>query len=467
MIGKIAPNGKSARGLANYLLRRGRGRIIAGTMAGLTPRELSREFGALRRLNPKLTKAVAHLMLSPAPGDPPLTDVQWQQIAERYAEEMGYANTAWCGVVHNDTDHQHLHIIACRIDIHGKTISDANSYRKSEAIVRRLEQEFGLMTVASPTGKQRKTQSNPQPTTTTSEEPNTMSDTTPAPPNPFHPSDPQHGTWPHPFEPGRDAAQLAIVEATPTIVVPGAQPGGSITDKETLAMRRAIVEPSYEVQMRAIFGDDLTRVHRHGNSATLYFKSPWRIEDSGHKLRVMDYKPNEASQAAASIVRMAVNPPKCWKSISFTGSDAFVLCAMREARKSGIEIIAVGLSQIEILAKVYAEEQGGMAAMAGPANLIKFPTDPILAPLAELDELPAQTLPKTAPPLAPVVPPAVAPPALPIRSPHDIKIPVVGVLPVFMNLRERLKDRRENRVPAKPVPTPPTAPAAPKKPSSP
>lgn len=466
MIGKIAPNGKGARGLASYLLRRGRGRIIAGTMAGLTPRELSREFGALRRLNPKLTKAVAHLMLSPAPGDPPLNDGQWQQIAERYAEAMGYANTAWCGVVHNDTDHQHLHIIACRIDIHGKTISDANSYRKSEAIVRRLEHEFGLVAVASPTGIKRKSQTCQQ-TPTTSEE---LTMTKANPPNPFEPPDSQHATWPYPFEPGRDAAQLALVEATPAIVVPSAQPGESITDKEALAMRRAVVEPSYEGQMRAIFGEDLTRVHRHGNSATLYFKSPWRIEDSGHKLRVMDYKPSEAAQAATSIVRMAVNPPKCWKSITFTGSDAFVLYAMREARKSSMEIIAVGQSQIEILAKVYAEEQGGMASASGPASKAAAsadPVDPVFAPLLELDDLPAQTLPRTAPPLAPVVPPAVAPPALPVRPPHDIKIQIVGVLPVFMNLRERLKDRRENRVPAKPAQTPPTAPAAPKKPSSP
>ena len=70
MIGKIAPKGRGFRGLAAYLLRRGRGRIVAGVMAGRTPRELSQEFGVLRRLNPKLNKAVAHLMLSPAPDDP-------------------------------------------------------------------------------------------------------------------------------------------------------------------------------------------------------------------------------------------------------------------------------------------------------------------------------------------------------------------------------------------------------------
>ena len=111
-----------------------------------------------------------------------------------------------------------------------------------------------------------------------------------------------------------------------------------------------------------------------------------------------------------------------------------------------------------------------MGSNAGPSTAAAtpvVPADPILTILSELDNIPAQTLPRTAPPLAPVVPPAVAPPALPVRLPHDIKIPIVGVLPVFMNLRERLKDRRENRVPVKPAQTPPTAPAAPKKPSSP
>ena len=69
MIGKLT-KGKGFRGLAEYLLRDGRGQIVAGPMAGRTPRELAREFGILRHLNPKLGKAVAHFSLSPAPDDP-------------------------------------------------------------------------------------------------------------------------------------------------------------------------------------------------------------------------------------------------------------------------------------------------------------------------------------------------------------------------------------------------------------
>lgn len=455
MIGKIAPNGKGARGLASYLLRRGRGRIIAGTMAGLTPRELSREFGALRRLNPKLTKAVAHLMLSPAPGDPPLTDTQWQAIAERYAEAMGYAKTAWCGVVHNDTDHQHLHIIACRIDIHGKTISDANSYRKSEAIVRRIERDFGLVAVASPTGIKRRLADKPD---TTNEGEPTMPDTDQQPaiqPNPFQPGDSQHATWPIPFEPGRDAAQAAFIEATPAVVVPTAQPGDVLTNEENKTMRRALVEPAYESQMRVIFGDDLTRVHRHAGGNTLYFRSPWRIHDSGHTLRVMDYKASEAAQAAASIVRMAANPPKCWKSITFTGSDEFVTCAMREARDTGIEIIAVGDIQLEILAMVMSERRGGMGSMVGVAAAPEPDGDPVLAPLLELDDLPPQPWPKLP------VKEIFSKPVELVPVPKPAPQPVVGVPPAVPNLRERLQDRRQSLAPRKPTGPAPVAPKRP------
>lgn len=468
MIGKIAPNGKGARGLASYLLRRGRGRIIAGTMAGLTPRELSREFGALRRLNPNLTKAVAHLMLSPAPGDPPLTDTQWQAIAERYAEAMGYAKTAWCGVVHNDTDHQHLHIMACRIDIHGKTISDANSYRKSEAIVRRLERDFGLVAVASPTGIKRKSQSTTQlstKTSTTSEEPTTMSDShTPStPPNPFDQSDPQHATWPEPFEPARDVAELAIVSTTPSIVMPGASPAEMLTDSKRRDMRRALVEADYTQRMQAILGDDLTRVYKHAQGATLYFKQPGRIADQGDRLTVLGGM--EEKLAAQRIVALACE--KRWETITFTGSGSFVERAMREALKQHMTVVASTAGQIDILGRIMAERRGGMGTAAGlaplPPGAVAGDED-ILAPLDELDDLSllppwskptkaqTPTQPVAAPPAAPVVP--MAPKELP-------KEPPVGVMPRFLNLRERLQDRRQQQSPKTPGPSPAQAPKGP------
>ena len=450
MIAKITPKSRSFRTTSNYVLKKGRGRIVAGPMAGRTPRELAREFGRLRQLNPKLTKAVAHIILSPAPGDPPFDDDRWQAIAERYATEMGF--DVWFAAIHLDTDHQHLHIVACRIGLDGKTISDANDYRRSEAIIRRIEADFGLVLVASPpikTSKKALSQTRPP---TTQGDPS-MTDTTP-PPNPFDPSDPQHATWPQPFEPNRDLAELAIIGSTASIVVPGAYAPEAITKDQQRDMRRSVVaEDIYSQQVLGIFGEEVTRVFKHAGGATLYFRGMGRIADQGHKLTAMGAMPDEL--AAARIVRMAVSQPKKWQTIAFTGSDAFVLCAMREARRYRIEIIAVGQTQREILAKVIAEDQGGMQTVAGPAPVRAIEADPILAPLAELDSIPAQTLwSRTAPALAPVV----APPAPLPAPPQPATAPFVGVLPGFLSLRERIRDRRESRAPVKPAQTAPMVP---------
>lgn len=453
MIGKIAAKGRGFRGLSAYLLRRGRGRIVAGLMAGRTPRELAKEFGLMRRLNPKLTKAVVHLMLSPAPDDPLLTDEQWQAIAQRYMAAMGFANAPWVAVIHQDTDHQHLHLMACRIGFDGKTISDANDFRKSEAIVRKIEAEFGLVAVPSPDGftpkPSRSAASNKK--TTTNQGDQTMTDSN-TPPNPFDPSDPQHATWPEPFEPGRDLAELAIVNTSPSIVMPGASVADLLTKKLRQDMRRSLVEDEYSQRMLTVLGDDLTRVFRHNGGVTLYFKQPGRIADQGDKLTVLGGM--DEKLAARRIV--AMGRERGWKTITFTGSASFLELAMREALKERLAVVTNDARQAAILAKVMAERQGGMGAVSGPAPLpmLASPADPILAPLAELDDQPPQTWPKPAPTPKPVANPVASPPALPAAPPQPATAPVVGVLPHFLNLRERLKDRREQRPPAKPVQTP-------------
>lgn len=460
MIAKIARNGSGARGLANYLLQQGRGRIVAGTMAGRTPRELAREIGTFRCFKPALKKAIAHLMLSPDPGDPPLTDEQWQRIAERYAHGLGYADAPWCAVVHTDTDHQHLHILACRIDINGKTISDANTRSKSWPLVRSIEREFGLVAVASNPYFKRARDAQEEPTTTQGDI--AMQATEPKPPaNPFEPGTPEHAVFPQPYEPGRDEAELAITDQTPSIVVPSARVSEAVSAGDDRKMRRAIIEKGYQEQVQAIFGPSLSWVSKHGGGAMLYFRDGGRIADRGSKLQAMTGM--DDALAAQRIVSMAVNAPKKWKTITFTGSDAFLLAAMREARRHHLHIIAVGEKQQEILAKVMAEGQGGMASATGPQGTV----DPILAPLMELDELPAQTSPRTAPTQAPVVSPPPAPQTPPTPAPNPA--PVVGVMPAFLNLRERIKERRDRQQSSQRpgAPAPKSPPAAPPKPGMP
>lgn len=451
-------SGCGFRGLSEYLLRNGRGQIVAGPVAGRSARELSHEFGLLRRLNPKLRQAVVHFSISPAPGDPAFTDSQWQALAERFMCDLGYADAPWVGVIHRDTDHVHLHVMGCRIDYQGKTVSNFNDFPRAEAIMRRVEADYGLRALTSSrelrdkakpckphkVAKSRKTA--PRPIDKPSGD-NAMNDTAQTPANPFDPSDPQHATWPQPSEPGRDLAELAIVNTSPSIMMPSAGVAEPLTKKQAQAMRRSLVEEDYPQRMLTVLGDDLTRVFRHNGGVTLYFKQPGRIADQGDKLTVLGGM--DEKLAARRIV--AMGRERGWKSITFTGSASFLELAMREALKERLTVVTNDARQAAILAKVMAERQGDMGTVAGPAPMPPgaVPADEdILSLLSELDDLSPQPWPMPPKP-AQSTQPVAAPPAAPVM-PEVPKSPQVGTMPRFLNLRERLQDRREQHAPTGP-----------------
>ena len=475
MIGNIT-KGKAFRPLANYLFEDGRGEIVAGTMAGRTPRELAAEFAQFRRLNPKLGRAVAHFSLSLSPEDPPMTADTWKAIAEFFMAEMGWgadAGAPWCAIVHRDTDHQHLHLMACRIDQHGKTISDANDFRRAEAAIRRIEQLFGLTVVASPKPKKARPATadaaRPAETTTTPQEEPPMTDPT-AQPHPFDPASPQAATWPQPFEPGRDLAEIATADMH-GMSVPSASVADVLTDKKRRGLRRCTAEDNYSAALLALFGDELAHVFKHERGAVLYFARPdaGRLSDKGDQITALSGMTEAA--AARRIVALATAPGRGWKSITFTGSAVFVELAMREALAHRLTVHAKGAEQAAILARLMAESQGAMGANAGPEPA-SAPADPILAPLAELDGLdlnrPRHSAPHQSPETSPKTPtgpapeaPPPAPQSKPVPQPAAPMAPVVGVAPMFLNLRERLQDRRSRQGSA-----PEKRPAAPSAPPS-
>jgi hypothetical protein len=53
-------------------------------------------------------------------------------------------------IAHRDTGHQHLHIVANRIGLDGRTVSDSNSYQKMAAFCRKTEAAYNLKPVLSP-----------------------------------------------------------------------------------------------------------------------------------------------------------------------------------------------------------------------------------------------------------------------------------------------------------------------------
>jgi len=139
--------GKGFRGAVDYDLAKGH--VIDKNMAGENPRELAAEFGEIRRLRPNLGKAVLHVSLSAAPGEM-LTDAQWRQVAQRYLVGMGFDNNnQYVCTRHTDTAHEHVHLLVNRIRIDtGQVVSDSQDYQRQETLMRVIEQEFGLQTVA-------------------------------------------------------------------------------------------------------------------------------------------------------------------------------------------------------------------------------------------------------------------------------------------------------------------------------
>lgn len=110
--------------------------------------------GAIRQQRPDISKPVHHASLSAAPGEK-LTIEQWRGIAEKYIEGMGFGKAPYVVVQHRDTDLDHIHIVASRVDLEGKVVSEWRNKRRSEKIMREIEREYGLQQVAPSRAVQR------------------------------------------------------------------------------------------------------------------------------------------------------------------------------------------------------------------------------------------------------------------------------------------------------------------------
>lgn len=161
MIGKII-TGKSFRGCLQYclhdkiadekkneLVMKDRAEIILYNQCYGNTRELIQQFNEVRRLNPRLSKPVLHVTLSLAKGES-LPNYKLAEMARDCANDLGFSNNQFVAVLHKDTNHPHIHIVANRIGYDGKTVSDSNNYQKIAKLCRRLEIKHELKQVLSP-----------------------------------------------------------------------------------------------------------------------------------------------------------------------------------------------------------------------------------------------------------------------------------------------------------------------------
>jgi len=144
--------GRGFRGVLNYVFdesaERGHdaARILDTNMAGRNPRELAAEFGALRQLNPDLTRAVYHCSLR-LPAHESLSDEGWAGFSRDYLREMGFGETPYVVVQHAG---DHVHLIASRIRFDGQTVPDGNDRWRSNGVVYGLEEKYHLSHARDP-----------------------------------------------------------------------------------------------------------------------------------------------------------------------------------------------------------------------------------------------------------------------------------------------------------------------------
>jgi len=111
---------------------------------------------AMRRMSvdsDRPIKPVFHAMLSLRPGEH-LTNEQWAQAVQTYMDDLGFTeDNKYVAVMHRDTDHEHVHIVANRIhlDEEFRLVSDSNERSISLDSASDLEDMFGLSKAPRPT----------------------------------------------------------------------------------------------------------------------------------------------------------------------------------------------------------------------------------------------------------------------------------------------------------------------------
>ena len=141
--------GRGFRGLLNYLESQKDAKLIGGNMGGNNARTLAREFKISRQLNPEADRVVYHASLS-LPDNERLDEPTWNELANRYLEEMGFDSNQYVVYRHSNTEHDHIHICASRIRLdNGKIVHDSWDYKRSETIIRQLERDYGLQQTQS------------------------------------------------------------------------------------------------------------------------------------------------------------------------------------------------------------------------------------------------------------------------------------------------------------------------------
>jgi len=147
--------GKDAGALGVYLHGPGRhnehaynervaGMVIAGSIPVTDPTKPGQWVANMRRAyrgRDDVSRPVWQCSLRTAPEDRRLSDAEWADAAQMFAERLGFAEHPWVAVRHAD---DHIHLALSRVAHDGRVWLGRHDYRTTQDARRALETELGL-----------------------------------------------------------------------------------------------------------------------------------------------------------------------------------------------------------------------------------------------------------------------------------------------------------------------------------
>jgi hypothetical protein len=109
---------------------------------------MARDFEMEARLHDTIGKPVFHAVLT-FHRDEVLDDAKKIELGLKFMDAVGMLNTQRVIAAHKDARHQHIHLLANRIDYDGNPIHNFPEILRGRDAVERLNREYGLVPVAS------------------------------------------------------------------------------------------------------------------------------------------------------------------------------------------------------------------------------------------------------------------------------------------------------------------------------
>lgn len=109
------------------------------------PNEILQEFRIMQEANEKCEKNTISMVISPS-SEKEFSKAELRDIARTHLKGLGLENNQYLATVHQSTGQTHIHIIANRIDEHGKAVSDSFISKRSQDISEKIAKEKGLLT---------------------------------------------------------------------------------------------------------------------------------------------------------------------------------------------------------------------------------------------------------------------------------------------------------------------------------